>query len=1261
MSLRTEDELNGMSIREVYGLWKEANEAEKKYISDYMESRVLTVSSSDKLEDINGDFLGEYELAAAIKIAYNNKSGKAPKEVLTLVGAAIKSVEGDRNISSLQKNLRMNALIEAQSVLNSGVSGVSENSKKNGNIIAANLKNKKSDDLLPEEIKDFNDADETGGLDNVDPAVVEQLRREIAKLTNFNKVDGKTIETNDNVLADIIGGLYNERLFDKIKVKLKFAEGEEGKEGYVETSLEQAEQLEEVLKHNAALRATYDALSDKDFYKKYQSYLKIMDEDYDSARKMQGEIIEYFQDKIALNYQRSLILARITTLDSDELLDKVTINRKTGRASYQKDDAHIVKVISDVEEAIRDGKEIEVNPHTVGMDTYDMELENAQVSQALKTKNVLDKAKEKMKFFKTMKQGWKQATKDGGWKRVLGRGFVNVGVFGVSAAAISTGSAALIIPGAVAYAGWTYVNAKMMPVYDHIKAKLRNGDKLSRKERRKYIKENWKANKDEVYAQTRFKKRSNFRVSEGAVVAGVAGVTSFVAGPLWSRLARQGVMLGGKGITLGQTAIAEKKSKEQYLEDGHRRLAQYKEIKALESQKTQDIVTLGAVVAGAAYVDSGAAASVNNAVIGALGLEDKIASLQNLLPSGKNTAGANQAGDEAAPADGDNQSNNGAEQENPEVEKTPEQIEQEAKEARWADNQAKLLQEAGDNHNFGTDPKQFDGYTLKMYNAAGKFSTAQHDAWLQNFADGKIDSRPEGMSPMQYIRAYELLEAFGHDAAGHPDAEVVKAIRMDLNCDDDYVPTPEMNERIKEVLGKVVFENKSRLVIIQKGDCLVEYNEYGHMGYMDAQKCGYKQVVLDDGRTAITKSTLTLNRIKGMEVANIDCDGKTVGISKIVQVRPMPCDNQPVIEERVIETPVIETPIIETPVREPQNFAVAPSNDIHFESEIPGTADEIQIHSSKGNSLQIDRKTATESLLALHSDVADSLKASEDITVEQLKQIDKMLGINGGVDIDKDNPWNSKIKVSGTWKENGVDTDNVSVGTVRMTAQMWHESLNGNYGSHTVAQNIDADKLIENAQNIKYSHSENGQDYYDTGITDKKGNAVRFAVPSPVNINMDAEIVAGETSDGGREYACQTTDGSSVIIKLKGNSVTISDEDGRQGVIIAPQDRAPLTEAINQDLAALPENDINKGGKVDLNPDRNSPQAAYEHSRYPDLVPFGNQEPEPQAAPQNNGNQRDYFQEHFHPGRYGNTPDAAKNTASMDLAMMVRNTTRGGK
>ena len=1254
MSLRTEDELNGMSIREVYGLWKEANEEEKKYISDYMERRVLTVSSSDKLEDTNGDFLGEYELVAAIKIAYNNKSGKAPKEVLTLVGAAIKSVEGDRNISSLQKNLRKNALIEAQSVLNSGVSGVSETSKKNGNIIATNLKAKKADDLLPEEIKDFNDADETGGLDNVDPAVVEQLRREIAKLTNFNKVDGKTIEINDSVLAGVIGSLNNKHLFDKINVKLKFTEGEKGKAGYVETSPEQTKHLENVLKHNAALRATYDALSDKEFYDKYKAYFAIKDKKSAPAQKMAASIMEYFQDKIALNYQRSLVLARITTLNDNELLKNVKINRKTGRASYQEDDDKIAGVINDVEETISKGSEIELNPHTIGMDTYDMELENAKVSQALKTKNVLDKAKEKMKFFKTMKQGWKQATKDGGWKRVLGRGFVNFGIFGVSAAAISTGSAALIVPGAVAYAGWTWVNAKMMPVYDHIKAKLRNGKKLSFKERRKYIKENWKANKAEVYAQTRFKKRSNFRVSEGAVVAGVAGVTSFVAGPLWSRIARQTAMLGGKGITLGLTAHAEKKSKEQYLEDGHRRLAQYKEIKALEGQKTQDIVTLGAVAAGAAYVDSGAAAAVNNAVIGAIGLEDEVAAVNNwmhgLLHGNKNTAGANQAGDEGASADGNGNKGTDVEDQsgnnNDSVDDAELTTETETASTPFnpddlsADDRAaydRVLKRWGEDRvNTILDKMQEDGKIID--------------------AHGREFAMPEGMSKAKVAEAFYYLS---HWNEKNPHAKILGYLFYN-DCDgkDTLAQyTPEQINTAINVLRAIDLGPDSIRTVVADG-CPVETHTHGHIDI--------------DKYNEITHSGIKPEYHLVRNTVEYDpCDGSLKGHTTRLA---SPCDNQPGGETHIDETYVDESHVDETPAREPQNYAVAPSSDIHFESAIPGTADEVQIHSGKGDVLQISKPEAVQSMKALHSDVADSLKASEEITVEQLQQIDNMLvekkkflGFipytvrHGSVNINSEHPEQSTIEFAGSWKPEGVDTDNTSVGTVRMTAQMWQESLNGNYGSHSVAQNIDTETLANNAQNIKYTHSENGQDYYDTGTTDKKGNAVRFAVPTPVRVDMGAGFNHYDTPGGGRDYAYNTPDGGCVLISLKNGNVTVSDGNG-QSLIVDPRDRAPLTEVINSDLAALPKNDINKGGKVDLNPDRNSPQAAYEHSRYPDLVPFGNQEPELQAAPKHDGNQRDYFQEHYYPGRYGEfNTDAAKSSAKMDLAMMVKTTTRGGK
>lgn len=1233
MTPLTDKELNGMSIREIYSLWKEeTDDTQKNFLSAYMVNRLY-----DFIET-GGEELNEYDLSAAIKIAGEKCEDKDKKRLVKILEDTNNHIEKNNNLSPLQKALRRNSIAEALEVLQEIKKPEREeaNNTLSDSITSAV---KTPEEITSEDIYEFNESDKTGGLEHIDPKVVEQLRQEIVKMTKFMFVDGNVVAANDCILVRALNQKGYD-MFAEIKGNVIFKErtkDKDGKDVVIDVNKAKAAGYLTQLKRNALLRATYDLLLDKKFYETYSSLLKNKDDKGKIAA-----VQKQFQEKVAQNFKRSLVLARITTTNAD-LLKNISINTSTGKAAYVKDgkyldildvaEGDIQDIIADVES----DKEIELHPYTVGMDKYDLDMESAKVDQVLESKSFADKVRGKLKWLDHIREGvkgaWDNIRKD--WKRSLRRFGTGFLIVGGSTALISSGSWVPVVAGMGLYTGYSYWNAKVMPIYDRIMAKMKfkHGDdwkKLSRKNKHQQIKENWKPTKLEMKKDAKFNKRSNWRFGEGATAAGLSGIAAMIFTPLVSRFVRQGVLATDKTAMAISSEVSKSKARKQYIKQGNRRLAQYKEIQDLGRQAQQDWVNVGATVLAAAYVDSGAAAYVHEHTLGA-----------------------------AWNSFGDNQSNNGAEQENPEVEKTSEQIEQEAKEARWADNQAKLLQEAGDNHNFGTDPKQFDGYTLKMYNAAGKFSTVQHDTWLQNFADGKIDSRPEGMSPMQYIRAYELLEAFGHDAAGHPDAEVVKAIRMDLNCDDDYVPTPEMNERIKEVLGKVVFENKSRLVIIQKGDCLVEYNEYGHMGYMDAQKCGYKQVVLDDGRTAITKSTLTLNRIKGMEVANIDCDDKTVGISKIVQVRPMPCDNQPVIEERVIEKPVIEKPIIETPVREPQNFAVAPSNDIRFESEIPGTADEIQIHSSKGNSLQIDRKTATESLLALHSDVADSLKASEDITVEQLKQIDKMLGINGGVDIDKDNPWNSKIKVSGTWKENGVDTDNVSVGTVRMTAQMWHESLNGNYGSHTVAQNIDVDKLVENAQNIKYSHSENGQDYYDTGITDKKGNAVRFAVPSPVNINMDAEIVAGETSDGGREYACQTTDGSSVIIKLKGNSVTISDEDGRQGVIIAPQDRAPLTEAINQDLAALPENNVNKGGKVDLNPDRNSPQAAYEHSRYPDLVPFGEQQPEPQAAPQHNGNQQDYFQERYYPGRYGNTPDAV--TAQMDLAMMVRNATRGGK
>lgn len=1242
-------ELDKKDINEIYDLWndKSISAEDKKEYSDYMQNRLDKAFASGDIENF-----GVYELTAAAKIV-GDKYAKKDILVNTLA-LKYNEVSKDGNLSDLQRVLRQNALIEALDVFGMTMKGTSkaDEVKKVENQLKVAIA--APDSISNEDIHDFDKADKVDTLEGVDKKLLEQFRAEITKMSKFRFVDGKIVATNDSVLAKALY-VKGYDAFAKVKGNVVFKErtkDKDGKETVIDVDKAKSKLYLEQLKQDAALRATYDLLSDKEFFNAYRILLST--KDTATIENLRKQIQEKFQEKVAENFKRSLVLARLATLNNKDVQKNLLIDQKTGKAVYFKNgkyidileakEAEILKAIEDVED---DNKELELHPYTVGMDKYDLDLETAKVDQVLKSKNFKEKVQGKLGWLGYVKEGvkttWKAIRKD--WRRSARRLLTGMAIVGGSAALISTGFAPVVIAGGLTYIAYGVANAKITPIYDHVmaKLKLKHGDnwkKLSRKERRQAIKENWAASKAELTNNKKFQARSNFRSGE-AVVAGIASsAMAFVAGPLGARYARQFVLFGGKSALAGKTAIDRNKAKQEYLKQGNRTVAAYKEIQDLNRQLSQDLVNVGAVMAGAAYVDSGAAGWVHAHTLGLAmdsfaehnpELASKVDSFVDKLTPNKDGSHSGKHQSEAS-ADDNNQEQ---EQSQEEVQKTPEQIEQEEREARWADNKTKLLQEAGDNDNFGTDPSKFDGYTLKMYNATGKFSTAQHDTWLQNFADGKIDSRPEGMSPMQYIRAYELLKAFGHDAKGHPDAEVIKAIELELNCDQDYVPTPEMTAHIHEVLGKVVFENKTRLVVIQKGDCLVEYNEAGHMGYMDAAKCGYKEVTLADGRHAITKDTLTINRIKSMEVVRIDCDGKTVHVTKAVDVREMPCEKEQVNEVHQEQEVIIQT----TPKAVPPHFDVAETASGRVYAEFPEQARELSIWTNEGSYESITRAEAVASFQQLHPDVAAIIASNEHPTAEQLDQIhndlggNSFLGKHGFVTTDQEHPENSTVTVTVAWNAKGER--GAGQGPAEMTYTELYQGLNGNNTNFTAARELDGpmtDQLLAKGNFQHIDGRGDGMDHYSTGLNDRSGNPVYYSQTAASRVTSSENGVALQSmSDEGCCYTVLLQDGRSAEVNIEvGAPISVTDAKTGSEIIIDPRDRGSVEKYINQNLASLDEGLARRLGVVNLNPPADSVQAAAEHSQYPDLVPFTREK-----GGNNGTGNSGQGQSNYHPGAYG--------------------------
>ena len=390
---------------------------------------------------------------------------------------------------------------------------------------------------------------------------------------------------------------------------------------------------------NAAMRATNEILKDRSFIMRH---------------KTAEDILSAYKGEVARQFERGVVVAGLTTSQATGImLDKITRN-KNGEIEYDggADDA-VKQAIADILE----GKS-PINPLTLQMDTYQLDLENRKIARTLKLKRLDSK---KLGFWRTAKNVVKAAAdniiKKGGWKKVA----VNAAVFGSAAALMAvSGSALAIGAGAALYTGMTAVNAWVMPAYDSLNNEMYERKTKGFKARLAYLKQNFSRAFKAKREEPGFMKRAWWRSAEGAVIGGLTGGMGFSGITGWTKVfSRQGAMAAGKTGSLIRSWFSRKKA-EKNLETTYS-MNNFKALQTAEGYLKQDKVALAAVVGGAvladavkSYAEDGVVAdlvsSVKDKVAGLSGSNEEVVAETTGLEDTQDTGAVSEVKDETGKA-----------------------------------------------------------------------------------------------------------------------------------------------------------------------------------------------------------------------------------------------------------------------------------------------------------------------------------------------------------------------------------------------------------------------------------------------------------------------------------------------------------------------------------------------------------------------------------------------------------------------------------
>ena len=798
-------------------------------------------------------------------------------------------------------------------------------------------------EITDEEFNHFDQADKVGALDDIDQDVKEAFLDRLAELSGWEDVNANQVLKNDYRLDSVIKSLdvYDENgnltpLYEscqELAEKVQF----ELPEGSDPTSPEMQKlrmSYVEQLLANSAQRATNNFLKNKGLLYQYE----------DKAALMSA-----YKQEIYHNFERSVVTAGLaTSRDAGVLLENIEYNELTKTWSYEEAGVDASKSIEDV----LDGN-LAINPYAVAADNRQLNIETKKIERILGRKK-LDP--NKLPFFtkakSVVKASYNNIVKQGGWKKIA----LNAAMFGGAVMATASGVSAVVLTGAAVYAGWTAVNAWIMPIYDRINADMRQKGIKDSQERKAYIKSNWKKAKQETYAEGGFKRRAWIRTTEGLAIGGIMGAFGVGAGAgLWSKtLLRQGASLAGKATTAALSWFGLKKAKKELYSAKHEQ-----QLQIAEMNLKRDKVTLAAVVAGAAIGDT-------IKLVNELGVSSDESIIDYNTVDTANVASKVDTANVASKVD---TANVASKVDGVSAEDAAKNAEYDFDSSKLSQNEYKMYINSiskWDNNALANRIAEIEkegGFVnaeMKKALEESLSNRAYGKSVIQGFYDtiksGKVETIPEGMSAVEYVDKLTRLAQL----APIEHKKAIEIMTKDLLC-EDYVASEAEIKLAHNALNTIIYEKGSMECVVpdSKGNlCIIKTPRFGQ--YVGNQQMA--SVQMPDGTTK-ELPLRTMNKTTGLSM-EVNCEE---GSGKITSVytkhilkdcgceETTPRDNlEPIPENPKLSDPTPAFPKI--PEIEPKFPQIGEEIEINFKSPLDIGAKATAVYSDPNSDYNVESK-----------------------------------------------------------------------------------------------------------------------------------------------------------------------------------------------------------------------------------------------------------------------------------------------------------------
>ena len=593
---------------QIYSMWKEETDNEKKEeIKKGLEEHLKTiddfnlVSSYDILSYLK--VLGKEEL----KTIYIKNADGSESAAFELIKDQIDSKDATLNKDGgLIHLLQHKALLEAYKLAHQGdkdfdEAKIDEQIKKAKESIETALGQVEVSSINDVLAQHYDNAEKSGAIEEISLNAKDSFLAELAKANGWDLVDGKKIESNDNALNTAIGTLevYNsngelndiysecKELLNKVKYEFPSGTSKNVQEA-------QTKAYNKLLLANATRRATLELLKDR----------SLLDD-----AKTNEAVLAKFKSMVAQQFERGVVLVGLAGNPKNSVLMQNIKRDKNGNVIY--DDGSDKTIASDIQKILKG--ETKLSAGAINVDTWWLEnIELPKAENIIKSKTDINKLTFLDKVKKAGAAAWDNVARKGGFKKILN----NLVMFGGAAALMASPSGLAIATGAAIYAGWTTVNAWIMPIKDALDQEARNKNIKSLKDRYKYIKENWTRAKKAKYDEKDFTKRAKWRTAEGLVIGGLSGGMSAIlgAGTWLGTFARQGTMATSKGGLFFRSLFNRKSAKKDIEKNGIS-VQKLQNLQADERYVKQDAIAFAAVGVGAVIGDGIKYDFQNNGVI----------------------------------------------------------------------------------------------------------------------------------------------------------------------------------------------------------------------------------------------------------------------------------------------------------------------------------------------------------------------------------------------------------------------------------------------------------------------------------------------------------------------------------------------------------------------------------------------------------------------------------------------------------------------